>query len=63
MLVFCIKRTMISKKKKKRTLAEKLRGISYLESLGLTPETIEVIEDAIDNPETVEYFEDWKELL
>ena len=39
------------KKKQTRTLMEKLEGISFLESLGLTPDTIESIEDGIDNPE------------
>lgn len=51
------------KKKQTRTLMEKLEGISFLESLGLTPDTIESIEDGIDNPENTQYIEDWRELL
>lgn len=50
------------KKKQTRTLMEKLNGISYLKSLGLTPDTIEAIEDAIDNPEEGHVLKDWSEL-
>lgn len=50
------------KKKQTRTLMEKLEGISFLESLSLTPDTIEAIEDAIDNPEEAHILKNWSEL-
>ena len=46
-----------------RTLEEKLEGISFLESLGLTEDTIEAIEDGIDHPENLISVDDWRDLL
>lgn len=46
-----------------RTIEEKLQGISFLESLGLDEETINVIEDAIDHPETMIKAESLKEFI
>lgn len=48
---------------RERTLEEKLEGISFLESLKLTEDTIEAIEDCIDHPEHLISVEDWRELL
>lgn len=45
-----------------RTIEEKLQGISFLESLGLDNETIDVIEDAIDNPDDYEVITSWEQL-
>lgn len=50
-------------KKVERTLQEKLEGISFLESLNFNEDTIEAIEDSIDNPEHLISIEDWRELL
>lgn len=49
--------------KEERTIEEKLNDISYLESLGLSPNTIESIEDAIDHPEHLIRVSNWRELL
>lgn len=49
--------------KVERTLQEKLEGISFLESLNFNEDTIEAIEDSIDNPEHLISIEDWRELL
>ena len=49
--------------KVERTLQEKLEGISFLESLNFNEDTIEAIEDSIDNPEHLISIGDWRELL
>ena len=49
--------------KEERTIEEKLEGISFLESLGLTGETISSIEDAIDHPEHLIHVHNWRDLL
>lgn len=48
--------------KEERTIEEKLEGISFLESLGLSSETINAIEEGIDHPERKITLTDWKQL-
>lgn len=48
--------------KEERTIEEKLDGISFLESLGLSSETINAIEEGIGHPERKITLTDWKQL-
>lgn len=48
--------------KEERTIEEKLEGISFLESLGLSSETINAIEEGIYHSERKITLADWKQL-